>query len=49
MYFKTLKNPWNNPKNGIKLLTCKDSSSNPSSIFFAYQYHVNLVLSNKTF
>ena len=40
---KTLENPWNNPNNGIKLLTCKCSSSNPSSIFFAYQCHVDLV------
>ena len=40
---KTPKIPWNNHKNGIKLLTSKASSSNSPSIFFAYQCHVDLV------
>ena len=29
---KTPENPWNNPNKGVKLLTCKGSSSNSSSI-----------------
>ena len=41
---KTLENLWNNPNNGIELHPCKASSYNSSSIFFAYQSYVDLVL-----
>ena len=37
------KNPWNKANNGIKLLTCKSSSSSPSKIFFAYQCHADFL------
>ena len=40
---KTLENTWNNSNNGIKLLTCKASSSSLPGIFFADQFNVNLV------
>ena len=40
---KTLGNPKSNANNPIKCLPAKESFSNSSSIFFAYQFHIDFL------